>query len=156
MKEMKPIIVEQIYNTSIENVWKAVTEIEQMRQWYFENIPDFRPEVGFSTKFEIINEDRVFPHLWKITRVIPGKLLEYNWKYEGYTGEAVVIFELFEENKFTKLKLTNIVVENFPDNIPEFKRESCERGWNYFICESLKKFLKKMNNIMHSAPAGRV
>lgn len=43
----EPIIVEQTFNTTIDSVWKAITEIKQMRQWYFENIPTFKPEVGF-------------------------------------------------------------------------------------------------------------
>ncbi len=39
-----PIIVEQFFNRSIESVWKAITEVEQMRQWFFENIPEFKRE----------------------------------------------------------------------------------------------------------------
>lgn len=39
------------------------------------------------------------------------------------------------------LKLTHQVMESFPQDIPEFLRESGVKGWNYFIGESLKKFL---------------
>jgi len=46
-KNDEPIIVEQTFNRSIDTVWNSVTEIDQMRQWYFENIPSFKPEVGF-------------------------------------------------------------------------------------------------------------
>jgi len=31
----------------------------------------------------------------------------------------------------------------FPDDIPEFKRESGVEGWNYLIKKSLKAFLEK-------------
>lgn len=31
----QPIIVEQSFNTSIEDVWKAITELDQMKQWFF-------------------------------------------------------------------------------------------------------------------------
>ena len=70
-----------------------------------------------------------------------GKLIEYNWKYRGYEGDAYVTFKLTPEENATLLKLTNIVVEDFQDDIPEFKRESCIGGWNYFIKERLKKYL---------------
>jgi hypothetical protein len=33
------------------------------------------------------------------------------------------------------------VVEDFPDDIPEFDRESCQSGWNYLISESLSSYL---------------
>ena len=52
-------------------------------------------------------------------------------------------FELFEEDKMTKLILTHQVLEDFPDDIPEFKRESGVEGWTFFINKSLKEFLEK-------------
>ncbi len=95
-KNDDPVIVEQSFNTPIEVVWNAITEIDQMRQWYFENIPSFKPEVGFETQFNIKNEDRNFLHLWKVTDVVPLNRITYNWKYEGYPGDSYVGFELFK------------------------------------------------------------
>jgi len=46
-----PIIVKNTYSASIEKVWSAITNVEQMTQWFFNNIPDFRPEIGFATQF---------------------------------------------------------------------------------------------------------
>lgn len=138
-----PIIVEETYNKPIETVWRAITEPVQMRKWFFDNIPDFKPEVGFEIEFDVETGGRVFPHQWKITKVESGKLIEYNWKYGGYEGDAYVTFELTPEENATRLRLTNIVVEDFQDDIPEFKRESCIGGWNYFIKERLKKYLDK-------------
>ncbi|MGD2271739.1 MAG: SRPBCC domain-containing protein [Desulfobacterales bacterium] len=137
-----PIIVEQFFNTSIESVWKAITNVDQMRQWYFENIPSFKPEVGFETQFNVQSQDRNFLHMWKVTEVIPQRLIRYNWKFEGYQGDSYVVFELFKENNLTKLQLTAQVLEDFPEDIPEFKRESCVGGWTYFIKKSLKEFLE--------------
>jgi hypothetical protein len=42
----------------------------------------------------------------------------------------------------TKLRLTAQVLEDFPEDIPEFKRESGVEGWTYFIKKSLKEFLE--------------
>jgi uncharacterized protein YndB with AHSA1/START domain len=142
-KNDAPIIVEQIFNTSIQNMWDAITQINQMKQWFFNNLESFIPEVGFKTQFNVQSENRNFMHQWELTEVIPPEKITYNWKYENLEGNAYVIFELFEQNNYTLLRLTNIVAENFPESIPEFKRESCIDGWNYFIKKSLKDYIYK-------------
>ena len=139
----EPIVVEQTFGSSIKNVWDALTVPEEMREWYFSNISSFEPTVGFETRFVVHVEDRVFPHIWRLTEVISMKKLAYEWKFEGYTGSGISYFELSDEGQKTTLKLTFEVLEKFPDNIPEFKRESGVIGWNYFIRESLKKYLEE-------------
>ena len=146
MKENdEPIIVEQSFNASIDAVWNSITEINQMRKWYFKNIPSFKPEVGFETQFNVQSQDRNFLHQWKVTDVNPLKMITYNWKYENYPGESIVVFELFEQDKSTKLRLTEKIKESFPEDIPEFSRESGVEGWNYFINESLKNYLDNLS-----------
>lgn len=129
----EPIVIEQLFNKSVEVVWKAITEKDQMVQWFFNNIPDFKAEIGFKTQFLVENEGRKFTHQWEIIEVVPGKRIGYSWKYKEYPGEAKVYFNISKEDDLTKLKLTNLGLETFPQDIPEFKRESCEGGWNYFI-----------------------
>jgi len=144
MKKNEPlIIVEQTFNKSIEKVWRSITEIDHMRQWYFENIPDFKPEIGFETQFMIVNKGRKFLHLWKVTEVIPQRKITYTWKFKDYAGDSYVDFDLFEQKEGTKLRLTVHVLEDFSDDIPEFRRESCIGGWEYFIKKRLKEYLEK-------------
>ncbi len=138
----KPVIVEQIFNSSVSEVWEAITNLDQMKQWFFENIEAFKPDIGFETKFNVQTENRNFTHLWKLTDVIPFKKITYNWKYEGYPGDSFVTFELFEQNDHTMLRLTHEVVESFPDDIPEFTRQSGLDGWNYFIKKRLKEYIE--------------
>jgi uncharacterized protein YndB with AHSA1/START domain len=142
-KDEEPIIVEETFNTSIEKVWSAITEIDRMRQWYFKDIPAFKPEVGFETKFDVRSQDRIFPHVWKVTEVVPLRMIAYNWKYGGYQGDSNVVFELFQQDNSTTLRLTHRVLESFSGNIPEFSRESGVEGWTFFIKKSLKDFLAK-------------
>ena len=142
-KNDEPVVVEQTFNTSIDAVWSAITEIDQMRQWYFENIPSFKPEVGFKTQFNVQSQDRHFLHMWKVTEVVPLKMITYNWKYEGYPGDSFVLFELFNQNNLTKLRLTHQVQESFPEDIPEFSRESGVEGWTFFIRKRLIEFLER-------------
>jgi uncharacterized protein YndB with AHSA1/START domain len=142
-KEEKPIIVEETFNVPANRVWKAITEHSQMVQWYFDNIPAFAPVVGFETQFNVENEGRNFPHLWKVTEAVPNEKITYTWRFEGYPGDSYVTFHLSEADNQTKLKLTVTVLEDFPDEVPEFRRESCVGGWEYFINNRLKEYLKK-------------
>ncbi|MBI3220811.1 MAG: SRPBCC domain-containing protein [Bacteroidetes bacterium] len=136
------IIVEQDYNASLDRVWIAITDSEQMKQWFFENINTFKAEVGFETQFDVQSHDKIYLHLWKVTEVQPRKKIIYNWKYGGYSGNSYVIWELSPGNNLTKLKLTHEGQETFPQDNPDFKRESCIEGWNFFICKRLKEFLE--------------
>ena len=139
----EPIIIEQTYNASLDNVWNAITEIDQMQQWFFPNIPSFKPEVGFETRFNVQSEGRNFLHMWKVTEVVPYEILTYDWKYQDYPGDSYVVFELLPQDKLLKLRLSVHIRVNFPDDIPEFTRESCFEGWTYFICNRLKSYLEK-------------
>lgn len=140
-KDKPPIVVEQTYNSSIENVWEAITNVDLMCQWFFENIPSFEAQVGFKTQFTIQTEERSFLHLWEVIEVVPFKKIAYNWKYQEYSGDSNVEFELFEDAAGTRLLLSHHVLEDFADDIPEFTRESGITGWEYFIKKSLKAFL---------------
>ena len=138
----EPIVVEQTYNAKPETVWRSITEPDLMRQWFFEAITDFRPEVGFEGRFTVSNEGREFPHRWKVTEVVPHKKIAYDWSYENYPGDAWVAFELFEEGSSTRLRLTYTAREDFPQDVPEFRRESGLAGWKYFVQKSLKGHLE--------------
>lgn len=89
------IIVEQSFYVSISVLWNAVTNVKDMRRWFFENIKDFKPEIGFKTEFPVKSGKRIFTHLWQIVEVEPFKKLVYNWKYLEYTGNSFVYFEFF-------------------------------------------------------------
>jgi hypothetical protein len=41
------------------------------------------------------------------------------------------------------LTVTHTGHENFPRDIEAFSRKAGEAGWNYFIRESLKKYLER-------------
>lgn len=56
----------------------------------------------------------------------PKQAITYNWKYGGYPGDSFVTFELTDHDGSTTLKLSHRATEPFPEDIPEFKRESCE------------------------------
>lgn len=139
----KPIIVEQRFSVSKQTLWQAITETAQMREWFFSNIPAFDPVKGFTTEFMVETPEKEFLHIWKILEVIPERKIIYNWRYGGYTGNSTVTFELSEGQPGAMLKLTHAGMESFPPEIPEFSRANCKAGWEYFIGESLRKYLEE-------------
>ena len=138
----QPIRIEHTLHSTIKNVWEAITQVNQMKSWFFDNIPDFEPTVNFETQFIVHSENRTFTHLWKIVEVIPHQKITYNWKYQEYPGDSLLTFELIEETNHVRLKIVMEILEDFPSNVPEFNRDSCVQGWNYFIGKNLKQYVE--------------
>ena len=136
-----PLITESTYNAPVDVVWQAITDREQMKQWYFD-IESFKPEVGFEFTFKGENEGRVYIHLCKITEVIPGRKLKHSWRYQDYEGISYVTFELFPEENKTRIKLTHEGLESFP-TLPDFARNNFKEGWTMIIGTLLKDFVEK-------------
>lgn len=138
----EPFVIERIFNAPVEKVWKAITDKDQMKQWYFD-LAEFKPEVGFEFQFEGGTEDNCYLHLCKITEVISNKKLTYSWRYDGYAGNSFVTWELFEEGNKTRLRLTHEGLETFPKSNPDLAKKNFVQGWNHIIGISLQEFLEK-------------
>ncbi len=139
----EPFVIERTYNAPIEKVWKAITDKEEMKQWYFK-LEEFKPEVGF--KFHFYggpDEGKQYLHLCEITKVIPGNTITYSWRYDGYDGISYVTFELFAEGNLTRVKLTHAGLETFPASNPDFAKENFVVGWTALIGSSLKEYVEK-------------
>jgi uncharacterized protein YndB with AHSA1/START domain len=138
----EPVVKEVLLDAPGSKVWKAITEKEQMKEWYFD-LKEFKPEVGFEFQFEGGPDDRIYLHICKITEVVPEKRLSYSWRYDGYPGDSLVTFELFEEGKKTRLKLTHKNLESFGTENPDFAKDNFVEGWNIIIGKNIKEFVEK-------------
>lgn len=136
-----PIVVEAVVSQDSGSVWQAITDVKLMTQWFFEDIPEFKAKIGFRTNFAVHVEDRTYTHQWEILEVVNERLIKYKWTYEEIPGVGYVTFELTPEDTGTKITLTNTGLETFPADLPEFTRESCLGGWQYFIEGNLRNFL---------------
>ncbi|HTF05514.1 MAG TPA: SRPBCC domain-containing protein [Bacteroidia bacterium] len=138
-----PFIIERTYNAPVPKVWKAISDRDEMKKWYFD-LAEFKAEVGFEFSFTGGAPDGVqYLHLCKVTEVIPGKKLTYSWRYDGYEGNSFVTFELFEDGDQTRLKLTHAGLETFPASNPDLAAKNFAEGWTDIIGRSLKEFLEK-------------
>ena len=75
--------------------------------------------------------------------MVPLQKITYRWGYKEYPGDSFVKFDLNKKEGSTILRVSTVVKADFPDDIPEFKRESGVQGWNYFIGNQLKAYLGK-------------
>lgn len=146
LMDAAPIVVEKIYNASNERVWKAITDKDEMKKWYFD-LSEFKPEPGFEFQFYGQGrEGQKYLHLCKVTDVVIRKKISYTWRYEDYEGNSVVTFELFEEGDKTRLRLTHTGIESFKANGPDFATENFAQGWTELIGTLLKNYVEKVNN----------
>jgi len=134
------VVFERTFDAPVGRVWKALTDVEEMRQWYF-NLKQFKAEVGFEFEFVVEHEGMTYHHLCKVTEVIPQKKLAYTWRYKGHEGDSLVTFELFADGNETRLKLTHQGLETFPKTAA-FARKNFEAGWTAIIDSELKQFLE--------------
>lgn len=136
------IVKEVILNAPADKIWKALTDKNEMKQWYFE-LEEFKPEPGFSFQFWGGTELRKYLHLCQVKESIPYRKLSYSWKYENIPGDTLLTFELDEQSNKTNLKLTHIGLDSFPSNNPDLSSQNFEAGWEYIIKTSLKNFIEQ-------------
>lgn len=140
--ENQAIVLERLFDAQASKVWKAITDKDEMKIWYFD-LADFKAKAGL--KFQFTggpSPDKQYLHLCEITEVIPGKKLTYSWRYDGYSGKSFVTFELSEQDNKTLLKLTHNGIETFPKENADLAKHNFVEGWNYIIHTALKDYLE--------------
>jgi len=134
------VIVERTLNAPVTRVWEALTDVDQMREWYF-GLKEFKPEVGFEFDFIVEHEGNSYHHLCRVTDVVPPKKIAYTWRYKGEPGDSLVTIELSPDGAKTRLKLTHTGLETFPKT-PAYARKNFEQGWIAIIGTELKQFIE--------------
>jgi uncharacterized protein YndB with AHSA1/START domain len=137
-----PFVIERTLNAPVDKVWRALTDRDEMKKWYFD-LDAFKPEVGFTFQFAGQgHKGEKYMHLCEIKEVIPQQKLSYSWEYQGLQGSSVVTFELSPEGNKTKIKLTHTGLETFPKDNSDFAKESFSAGWTELIGVLLPKYLE--------------
>jgi len=132
----QPLVIEREIDAPVERVWQALTDIKYLKQWlgFF---PDFKPEVGFTTDFDLGPADHKYPHHVEVLEVVEKQRLTYTWDYGGMSQGSDVTFELRPQGQNTKLVLT-CRFKHIPADEPDFMKNASQ-GWN-FTADSLKTF----------------
>lgn len=138
---MKPIVVTQVFNVPISEVWKALTEVNNLKNWYFP-VKNFELEVGKTFTFYESETGSRFFHACTMLQIIPEQLLEHSWTHPNDSkGTSVLKWELASEGTGTKVTLTHTGAENFADAGADFSVANFEMGWNAILKTMLRNFL---------------
>src|SRR5207248_9854644 len=70
------VVLERNYNAPVEKVWKALTDVDQMRQWYFD-LKQFKPEVGVEFSLVVEHKGNTDDNCCKLTEVVPQNKIAY-------------------------------------------------------------------------------
>ena len=148
------VFVEELIDAPVAEVWKALTDPQQMKQWSF-SPDDFRPEKGFVFRFSGQgSKGENYMHLCTITDVIPEKKLQHTWTYEMIPGKSLVTFELIPEGTSTRLQLTHEGLDTFPQDNPDFAKSSFKQGWTEIITVNLVDFFKPSAGLQGTESVG--
>jgi uncharacterized protein YndB with AHSA1/START domain len=140
--KQQPVVTERTLAVPVERLWQALTDKEQLRQWFF-NLDDFKPEVGFRFRFPGTGQKgEQYMHNCEVTDIVPLRRLQFSWRYEGRPGYSIVNIELGEKDHHSWIRLSHHGVETFPQ-APDFAVESFQAGWNEIIGKMLPDFLAR-------------
>lgn len=145
----QPLIVSRTYKTTAAILWRALTDPNEMKKWYFD-LPGFKAEPGYQFSFKGgRDENNLYLHLCEVTEVVEQQKLTYSWRYDGYEGISHVSFEL-EEHKTgntvtgTTVTITHTGLETFPASNPDLARENFAAGWSGFINKQLQQYIDNL------------
>lgn len=140
--ETTPIIIDLELDASIEKVWQALTNKNDLDKWFFQ-VDDFRPETGSHFKFYIGGEEQKYEHICKILSIEENKEFSYSWKYPDYDGTSIVKFELNEAgtNK-THLSFSHSYTEIFGKEKAFLSHQYYIDLWNKKINIALKEYIE--------------
>ena len=135
------VVVERTVDAPVAKVWKALTDVDQMREWYFD-LKDFKPQVGFEFEFVVEHEGNSYHHLCRVTEVVPQRKIAYTWRYKDAPGDSLVTFELAGSGDKTRVKVTHTGIDTFPKT-PAYAPKNFEAGWTMIIGTELKQFVER-------------
>ena len=140
-------------------VWQALTDKDQMKQWYFD-IPDFILQQGAVFNFYEPGDAREFHHRCQIKEIITEKKISYTWTHPSHSkGESMVTWMLKEENGSTEVTLQHEGTENFADAGQAFAPENYQIGWEGIMFR-LKNYINGLRRHTYQveikAPAKKV
>ena len=137
------IVVLKEFNVPPPLLWKYLTQLENMQEWFFKELNSFEAVRGFKTSFAFQYNNKIFTHQWEVREVIIQEKLCLGWKYKEYPGDSEAIFEISSSPKGTILKLTATILSSFPE-MEEFSRESMQTGWTDLIQKRLNAYVSSL------------
>ena len=137
-----PVVKEVTLQAPVAKVWRAITDKEEMKEWYF-TIEEFTAQPGFQFKMYGEKKGTKFPISCNVKEVHQNKKLSYTWNYDDFPAETLLTFELSKNGDQTDLRLTHEGLEQIPPGNADVSVENHRDGWEFIIGTSLKQYVEK-------------
>lgn len=128
---------EKTFEHSIDKVWKAITNAEELSTWFVN--ADFKPEIGYNYKFKALGEEECPLITGEVKKATPYTLV-YTWEVENTNVQTLVSWELEEVNGQTKLTLVHSGISQYPGDTAVKMFNSFKGGWENCM-KGLEQFL---------------
>jgi uncharacterized protein YndB with AHSA1/START domain len=140
-KELK-VQTSTIINAPVNKVWKALTDPDLIKEYLFGTNTSTDWKKGSPITYSGVYQGKSYQDKGTIIDIIPEKLL-HTTHYSPLSGKEDkpenyhhVIYELTEENGYTRVNLTQDNVSN------EEELRHVEKNWN-MVLDGMKKILEK-------------
>ena len=147
-KDYDIIKKEIVINASVDKVFSALIDPEQLTQW-FPNIATIEPRIGgkifFRFSKEVTKEKKDHDVIGVIINIIPNKELSYTWNFTtkpDYSKETIVTWKLDQLDK-DKTKLT--LVHSGFTNADKLQYDEHNEGWDWYV-KRLENFVETRIN----------
>lgn len=137
----KKILKEKVFNHSIESVWNAITNANEISSWFLK--ADFKPEVGYQYTFNSSGED-CSPIIGEVISADPYKLV-YTWIVRENPATTIVTWQLERVSNGTKLYLEHSGIEHYSGETAIEMFNNFNGGWDNCI-NGLTEYLKALVN----------
>ena len=133
-----------VINASVDKVFSALIDPEQLTQW-FPNVATIEPRVGgkifFRFSKEVTKEKKAHDVIGTIINIIPNKELSHTWNFTAkpdYSKETIVTWRLDQIDK-DKTKLT--LVHSGFTNADRLQYDEHNEGWDWYV-KRLENFVE--------------
>ena len=133
-----------VINASVDKVFSALIDPEQLTQW-FPNVATIEPRVGgkifFRFSKEVTKEKKAHDVIGTIINIIPNKELSHTWNFTtkpDYSKETIVTWRLEQIDK-DKTKLT--LVHSGFTNADRLQYDEHNEGWDWYV-KRLENFVE--------------
>ncbi|WP_420571881.1 SRPBCC family protein [Kordia sp.] len=129
---------EKMFNHSIDSVWNAITNAEELSSWFIK--ADFKAEKGYQYTFTS-NEEGCVPIIGEVKKADPYTLV-YTWIVEGTNVETTVSWTLETVAEGTKLYLEHTGISMYEGENAVTMFDSFNGGWDN-CTNKLQSYLKE-------------